>query len=120
MRDAQPLVAELRRDQDAVAELLGQVGEVDLVEILERAPGEDGLVRLELVEHEVALAQHRRVDVVDRRGQQLAARQRVGLLAQQAVGDQHLGEHRGGLGERQRGVLGEDRVALATSRTRPV
>src|SRR5437660_2413894 len=48
-----------------------QVGEVDLVEVLERAPGEDGLVGLELEEHEVALAQHRRVDVVDRRGQQL-------------------------------------------------
>ena len=91
---------------------------------------------VELEEHEVGLAQHRGVDVVDRRGQQLAPRQRVALLAQQAVGHQHLAEHRGGLGERQRGVLGERSSAreasmlctawpsswarVATSRTRPV
>ena len=62
---------------------------------------------LDLEEDEVGLAQDGRVDVVDGGGQQLAAGERIGLLAQQPVGHQHLGEHRGGLGQRQRGVLGE-------------
>ena len=69
-------------------------------------------MRLLLEHHEVGLAQHRGVDVVHGRGQQLAPGQRVRLLAQQAVGHQHLAEDRGGLGERQRGVLGEQRVVL--------
>ena len=82
-----------------------------LGQLVGRAAGADGVVGLDLEEHEVGLAQHRGVDVVDGGGQQLAAGERVGLLAQQAVGHQHLAEHRGGLGERQRGVLGEARVA---------
>ena len=107
MGDRQPLVAELGRQVDAVAKLLAQVPHVDLRQLVGGAAGEDRRVRVDLEEHEVGLPQHGRVDVVHGGGQQLAAGEGIGLLAQQPVGDQHLGEDRGGLGERQRGVLGE-------------
>ena len=65
-----------------------------------------------LEQHEVGLPEHRGVDVVHGRGQQLAPGQGIGLLAQQAVGHHHLAEDRSRLGERQRGVLGQHRVVL--------
>jgi hypothetical protein len=49
------------------------------------------------------LAHHRVEHVLDLGGQQHLALDRVGGLGQQRLKGQHLAEHRGGLGQRQRG-----------------
>ncbi len=80
--------------------------------MLGRAAGVNRLVGRQLEADEVGLAHDSGIDVVHRRGQQLPSHEWILLLGQQPIGQQHLGEDRGGLGQRQGRMLGQQRMVL--------
>ena len=97
-------------DLDRVAEHLGLGLGPELAEAVDREltllPARRVDEVLEAVHRD--LTEHRRDLPLDRLGQQVEAGARIGCVGEQSPEDELLGEHRGGLGDRQRSALVED------------